>query len=366
MPNRKPFDFWIFIIVFILLALGIIMVFSASTPAAYNYTKNHDMYRYLRSQLIFTAIGFAVMFFMMNFNYRNLAKISPILLVISIILLIAVLVPGIGEVRNGARRWLFIFQPSEFAKLVIILFYSHMLSRKDDPLKSFLKGFIPYLMLLGSFALLLILEPHFSCTVIITLTVFVLLFCARARITHFLIVLIPVAGLFWTVITFTNYMRDRIMSFLNPWKYYSDEGWQIIQSLYAIGSGGLFGRGLGKSLQKFLYIPEPYNDFIFSILAEELGFVGVCAVIVLFLILIWRGIKVSMTAPDTFGSLTAVGITSLIAVQAFLNIAVVTKSIPSTGISLPFFSAGGSSLIILMCGVGILLNISRYSKYERI
>jgi len=161
-------------------------------------------------------------------------------------------------------------------------------------------------------------------------------------------------------------MRDRVLSFLDPFKYPTAEGYQAIQSLYAIGSGGLFGRGLGKSLQKFLYLPESHNDFIFSVLAEELGFVGVLAVILLFLIFIWRGVKVSMSAPDAFGSLTAIGITSLIAVQFIFNIAVVTSSMPPTGVSLPFFSAGGTSLILLMSSVGILLNISKYANYERI
>mgnify|MGYP001441101584 FL=1 len=224
---------------------------------------------------------------------------------------------------------------------------------------------MPYLILMGIFAALLLWVPHLSCTMIILIVCSILLFSAGAKVKHFLIIATPaIAGLV-ALVLFVPYMRARVLSFLNPFEDPSGDGYQAIQSLYAIGSGGLFGRGLGKSLQKFLYLPEPQNDFIFSVLAEELGFIGVVAVILLFLIFIWRGIKVAMYAPDAFGSFTALGITSLISVQVILNIAVVTSSMPPTGVSLPFFSAGGTSLVILMTSVGILLNISKYANYER-
>lgn len=368
MKARKPFDFWIFMTILILLSIGTIMVFSSSAAYAYNYMHG-DTYFFLKKQLMWAAIGFVAMVVMMNIDYRKLGKLSPILLVISIVLLILVAIPGIGQKLNGARRWLGVgsqtIQPSEFAKLCIILFLSYSLSKRKDQLQYFFKGLLPYLFIIGIYALLLLLEPHLSCTIIIIVVSSVILFCAGAKIKHFVLMAVPAITGLGILITFVDYMRARFLSFLNPFQYASGEGWQVIQSLYAIGSGGLFGRGLGKSLQKYLYIPEPYNDFILSVLAEELGFVGVFCVLMLFLIFIWRGIKVAINAPDVFGSLTAVGITSLVAVQTIFNVAVVTSSMPPTGMPLPFFSFGGTSLVFLMCGMGVLLNISRYSNYER-
>jgi cell division protein FtsW len=194
----------------------------------------------------------------------------------------------------------------------------------------------------------------------------IVLFAGGAKIRHFAVLVVPVAALVVAVITFTDYMTPRINSWLNPWSDPRGDGYQTIQSLYAIGSGGLFGRGLGQSMQKFLYVPEPHNDYIFPILAEELGFIGVAAVLLLFMVFIWRGIKIAVHAPDTYGCLIASGVTALIAVQSLFNVAVVTNSVPPTGVSLPFFSAGGTALVLFMAEVGILLNISRYSNYERI
>lgn len=366
--NRKPFDFWIFITVLVLLSLGIIMVFSASSAYAYNYM--HDTYYFLRQQLISAVIGIIVMIITMGIDYRKLGKLSPILLVGSIILLIFARIPGIGRFVNGSWRWIYLgpvhFQPSELAKFAVILFFSFSLSKRKEQLKYFFKGLLPYLLLIGVYAGLLLLEPHLSCTILIMAVASIILFSAGAKIYHFLLLSFPVVAGLVAAIIFEPYRMKRLTSFLNPWNDVQGDSWQIVQSLYAIGSGGLFGRGLGRSLQKFLYIPEPHNDFIFAVLAEELGFLGVLAVLLLFLILIWRGIKVSMNAPDTFGSLVALGITSLIAVQVIINVAVVTSSMPVTGMPLPFFSFGGTALIFLMFGVGILLNISRYSNYDRI
>lgn len=369
MAAKKPFDFWIFLTVLILLSLGTIMVFSSSSAYAYNYLHG-DSYYFLRKQLMYVPVGLVVMFAAMNTDYKKLGKLSPILLVFSIVLLILVDIPGIGQVRNGSRRWLDLkitdFQPSELAKLAVILFFSYSLSKRKDQLESFFKGLVPYLLLIGVFAGLLLLQPHLSGTLVIASVAVIILFSAGARLRHFMILALPVIPVLAAAILLAPYRFDRVKAWLDPWKYSHDEGWQIIQSLYAIGSGGLFGRGLGQSIQKFLYIPEPYNDFIFSVMAEELGYVGVIAVLTLFLIFIWRGIKVAMNAPDVFGSLVAIGVTSLVAVQVILNVAVVTNTIPATGMPLPFFSYGGTSLVFLMCGVGILLNISRYANYERI
>lgn len=368
MKGKKPFDFWIFITVLILLSLGLVMVLSASMPAAYSYIGN--TYYYFEKQLIFAVIGFVAMFVAMNIDYRKLKKLSTITLILSIVLLILVLVPGIGNVENGSRRWIYLgpsgFQPSELAKFAIILFFSYSLSKRKDKLQSFTKGLLPYLFIIGIYAVLLMCEPHFSCTIIITLVATIILFAAGAKIRHFAALVIPAAGGVTLAVLFIPYIQDRVLSFLNPFKDPLGEGYQTIQSLYAIGSGGIFGRGLGRSMQKFLYLPFAHNDYIFAVLAEELGYVGVIAVILLFLIFTWRGLKVAMSACDAFGSLLATGITCLISVQSLLNIAVVTNSAPPTGVSLPFFSFGGTSLVVFMTEVGLLLSISRYANYERI
>lgn len=370
MKAKKPFDFWIFMTVIILLAFGTVMVFSASGPNAYSYYG--DAYYFLKKQLQVVPLGFIAMFVAMNIDYKKLGKWSPVFLIISLVMLVLVAIPHIGIVHNGARRWLGIagkaeVQPSEFAKLALIIFFSYSLSKRKDQLKAFFKGLFPYLLLIGVFAgLLLIFQSHLSATIVIALVSCIILFCAGAKIKHFALLAVPALAGIAAAIAVEPYRLARFNSFLNPWSDTKGSGWQIVNSLYAIGSGGIFGRGLGKSLQKFLYIPEPQNDFILSVLAEELGFVGVLVVLILFTILIWRGIKVSINSPDTFGSLMAIGIISLIAVQVIINVAVVTSSMPATGMPLPFFSYGGTSLIFLMSGVGILLNISRYANYERI
>lgn len=369
MRAKKPFDFWIFMTVLILLALGTVMVFSSSAPFAYN-TLGGDAYVYLKKQLMVLPLSLGAMFFTMNFDYRKLGKLSPIILIVSIVMLILVLIPGIGLEIKGSKRWLGVgeltFQPSELAKLGVILFFSYSLSKRKDQLQYFFKGLLPYLILLGLIAGLMLIEPHKSGTIIIGSVAVIILFCAGARIKHIVAMAIPAVTGMIALILLSDYSRKRIFAFLDPAADPQGDGWQQLQSLYAIGSGGLFGRGLGKSLQKFLYIPEPHNDFILAVLAEELGFLGVMAVLILFLIFIWRGIKIAMHAPDIFGSLVAVGITSLIAVQVIINVAVVTASMPVTGVPLPFFSYGGTSLLFLMSGIGILLNISRYTSYERI
>lgn len=367
--RKRPFDFLIFLTVLTLLGLGTIMVFSAGSPHAYTYL-NGDTYYFLKKQLVYVVLGLLGMFFTMNIDYRKLGKISPILFAISVCLLALVCVPGIGKSLNGARRWLgfggFTVQPSEFAKISVILFFSYSISKRQKKITSFRDGMLPYLILVGVIAGLLLLEPHLSGTIIIGTVAFIILFAAGASIKHFLMLGMPVvAGLVVLILT-SEYRLKRLISFMDPWKDVQGTGWQIVQSLYAIGSGGVFGRGLGKSLQKFLYIPEPYNDFIFAVYAEELGFVGVVAVLLLFTVFLWRGIKIATHARDLFGSLVAIGITCWIMVQMVINILVVTSSMPVTGMPLPFFSYGGTSLIFLLSGIGILLNISRYTDYERI
>lgn len=363
MGKRKSFDFGIFITVLILLSIGITMVFSASSAYSF-YNFNGDSYRFLRNQLMWAGVGFIAMSVMVCYDYRKLRKFSVLALVASIALLIIVLLIPVRE--GEAKRWIaikgfFSVQPSEITKLALILFFSHSLSKSRQKVTHFTKGLLPYLIIMGFIAGLLLLEPHLSATVMIGCLGLVLLYVAGAQIKHFALLSIPLLVGLVAAIVVAPYRLRRFTGFFNPFADVRGDTWQIVNSLFAIGSGGLFGRGLGRSLQKFLYIPEPHNDFIFSIFAEEMGFIGSFTVILLFLLLIWRGMKVAMSAPDMFGSLLATGITSLIAIQVIINIAVVTSSMPVTGMQLPFFSYGGSSLVLLMTSVGILLNISRYT-----
>lgn len=359
--NKKPnkMDYSFLLIVFALLSYGLIMVFSASSATAhYQYG---DAYYFVKRQFIWAVIGVGIMFAISRISIKTIYKYSVQLMVASIVLLVAVLIIGI-EVK-GAKRWIgfgsFSFQPSEIAKFAIIVFLARCLTTNKDALKTFSRGFLPYVIIIGFLAGLVFLEPHFSGAMVIALTGFVVLWAAGARFWHFGAIagaVVPVIGI---AMVSASYRLARVTTFLDPFKDTSGDGWQIVQSLYAIGSGGFFGLGLGQSRQKFLYLPEPQNDFIFSIICEELGFIGALLVIALFVILIWKGIKIAINAPDKFSSLTVIGIISLIAIQAIFNIAVVTSSIPATGMPLPFFSYGGTSLVFILAEMGVVLSVSR-------
>ena len=359
--KRGKIDFWIFITIMILSAIGTIMVFSSS--AAYAYSRFDDTYYFLKKQIVWLLVGLAAMFVTANFDYRKYAKISPVLLAGTLLLLIATL---FTSPINGAKRWLGPFQPSEILKITLIMFLAHVMTINYKRMGTFIYGFAPYLGITGLFCGVLFLQPHMSCALIIVSVTGVMMILAGTKIRYFLLgIAIMVPVVVYLVTSKLGYIVERVFAFLDPFADVSGDSWQIIQSLYAIGSGGLFGKGIGRSLQKYLYLPEPYNDFILSILAEELGFVGVVAVVFIFGLLLWRGFKVANNAPDRFGSLLAAGMTTLIGVQVVINIAVVTSSMPVTGMPLPFFSYGGTSLVFLLAGMGILLNISRYASYEK-
>ena len=370
---NNQLDFILLIAVILLLSLGLIMVLSASSPTSLAETGD-DSYSYFRKQAIFAVVGVIAMLFISKIDYRFWKKFYKIAYWVSIILLLMVLIPGIGVSSGGASRWIKIlgvqFQPSELAKIGLIIFYASYLTDHKDELKGFYTGFIkPFLYLVPVILILILIQDHLSATIIIVAVVGIMMLMAGSRLKYFLTAgtaagVLGAAGLY-LMAKFTSkgaFRLARITSFLNPWADKQGDGWQVIQSLYAIGSGGLFGVGLGQSKQKYLYISEPHTDFIFAVLAEELGFVGCAVVIALFCVFIWRGVLTAMKAPDMFGSLVAIGITSLIGLQAIINIAVVTSSMPVTGMPLPFFSYGVTSLLILLCSVGVLLNISRASS----
>ncbi|OCA90246.1 stage V sporulation protein E [Pradoshia sp. D12] len=366
MPAKKTTpDFILIIAMFSLLSIGLIMVYSAS--AIWATYKFDDTFFFAKRQLLFAGVGIVAMLVIMNIDYWNWRRWAKPLIIICFILLLVVLIPGIGTLRNGSRSWIgvgaFSIQPSEFMKLAMIVFLAKFLSERQKYITSFKKGLAPSLGLVFLAFGLIMMQPDLGTGTVMVGTCIAMIFIAGARISHFVgLGMLGVAGFVALVIS-APYRMKRITSFLDPWQDPLGSGFQIIQSLYAIGPGGLFGLGLGQSRQKFFYLPEPQTDFIFAILSEELGFIGGSLVILLFSLLLWRGIRIALGAPDLFGAFLAVGIIIMIAIQVMINIGVVTGLMPVTGITLPFLSYGGSSLTLMLMAVGVLLNISRYSNY---
>lgn len=360
--KKGPPDFILFITTLALIGVGLIMVFSSSAVTA--NMEFHDAYHYFKRQLTWASIGFVMMIVIMRINYYRLKDFAIPVMVFALACLILVLTPlGIGA--KGATRSIGIgflsFIPSEVVKLAMILFMARVMEQNLDKIKSFKYGVLPYLLIMSFVCGLIMLQPDLGTSFVIAGTVFCMLIIAGAQLSHMGGIAMAGVGAVALAIYLEPYRAERFLAFLNPWKYPSDQGFQVIQSLYALGSGGLFGMGLGRSRQKFFYLPEQHTDFIFAILGEELGFMGALLVLALFLLFAWRGFKIAINAPDTFGSLLAAGITIMIVFQAFVNIGVVSGALPVTGITLPFVSYGGSSLLLTMAGVGLLLNISRYS-----
>lgn len=357
-------DLILIVAILCLLVIGLTMVYSASAIWA-DYKFNDSLY-FLKHQLLFAVIGLIGMFVVMNIEYQVWKKWTKQIILASFFLLIIVLIPGIGTERNGSQSWIgigaFSIQPSEFMKLAMIIFLSHYLEKNQKYITSFKKGLVPTLGIVILAFGLIMLQPDLGTGTVMFGTAVVLIFIAGARISHFAgLGLIGLAGFVGLIIS-APYRLERITSYLDPWKDPQGSGFQIIQSLFAIGPGGLFGLGLGQSRQKFFYLPEPQTDFIFAILSEELGFIGGTILLILFATLLWRGVKIAIGAPDLFGSFLATGIITMIAIQVIINISVVTGLIPVTGITLPFLSYGGSSLTLTLMAVGILLNISKHAK----
>ena len=378
---RGPLDLPFLMLVLMLTAIGVIMMFSASYADAL-YEMGDPTYYFMR-QGLFALGGVGVMYVMSKINYQTLRWLSVFVLVGSIILLVMVKIPGIGSSGGGANRWIRAigplprWQPSEAAKLGVILYFSARLSKRNTEKKRrfnkrthtghFLElldriGFlelVPYGVVLAVIAGLLLLQPHLSATILILAIGASILFAAGIRLGWFVAGGSLMAAALWVVVNATDYMADRIAIWQDPWSDIQGDGYQIVQSLYSIGSGGLLGLGFGNSRQKFLYLPELQNDYVFPIVCEELGFIGAAMILLLFALLIIRGYWLALHARDRFGALLIVGITTQVAVQVFLNIGVVTNLIPPTGISLPFFSYGGTALVIQLVEMGIVLSVSR-------
>ncbi len=350
-----------------LLAVGLVMVFSASEVSAY-YRYDGDIFYFFKKQLLWATIGLGVMFVLMNYDFWKLKKLVWLSLGGSFILLILVLVPGIGKTVNGAQRWINLgftpFQPSEIIKLSMVLFVAYLTSIQRKYIQSFTKGLLPHLTVLGIACVLILAQPDLGTAMAMAGTVYIMLFAAGAKGKHLINLGLAGVSVILVAIIAEPYRLSRLFAFLDPFADPKGTGYHIIQSLYAIGSGGFFGLGLGKGIQKHNYLPEQHTDFIYAVINEELGFLGGSLVILLFVLFIWRGLRVAIANPDPFGSMLAVGITSMVALQAVVNIGVVTGSLPITGITLPFISFGGTSLVFTLTGVGILLNISRYSSLK--
>lgn len=361
-PNHKPVDYSLVVIILMLLCFGLVMVFSASSANAH-YVYGDAMY-FFKRQLLWAAFGLVVMWLVSKFPYKYIKQYTNLLFVITIVLLL--LVPLIGREINGAKRWIgvggFTFQPSEFAKITLVMFLAKSLTIYPKRINQLTNGYLRYMGIILIVSGIVLLQPHMSGAVVIAVGGIAVLFAAGFKLRYFFTTLLCGVPALLALAIGSPYRFKRITSFLDPFADRLGESWQIVQSLYAIGSGGLFGLGLGQSRQKFLYIPEPQNDFIFAIVCEELGFIGAVFVIFLFGLLIWKGVMIAKKAPDEFSALTAIGITSLVAVQFLMNIAVVSSMMPVTGVPLPFFSYGGTSLVILLMEMGMLLNISRYCE----
>lgn len=362
--SRTAPDYWLLASILGLLAIGIVMVYSAGSVLAFH--DYGDSFYFVKRQGMFAVLGLVAMVFTMNLDYRILKKYAKIGLILCFALLVVVLIPGIGAVRGGARSWLgissFGIQPSEFMKLGMILFLSYWLSKEDYRITLFTRGLLPPLGVIGLAFGLIMLQPDLGTGTVMLGASLLIVFTAGARIRHLAGLAAIGAFGFVGLILAAPYRLQRITAFLDPWSDPLGAGYQIIQSLYAIGPGGLAGLGLGMSRQKYSYVPEPQTDFIFSILAEEMGFIGGLLVITLFLILVWRGMRVAMTVDDMFGSLLAVGIVGMVGIQVVINIGVVIGLMPVTGITLPLISYGGSSLTLMLTALGILLNLSRYAR----
>ena len=362
--NTKPeFDSVIFYTTMTLVFIGIIMVFSASfVQSAF---KHGDSYYFLKRNVIYATLGFISMIIMSNLDYRFWKKNAKVIGIVSVILLLLVLTP-LGIKANGARRWLgfgaFTIQPAEIAKFATIIITAKFIEKRYDDMKSLIKGVIPLLLVPGLFFALIMLQPNMSTAGTIILVTFVMIFVAGLNMKFVIAMFGSGIGLFLLLALTSEYRLKRILSFLDPFQDPLGNGYQVIQGLYALGSGGLFGMGLGKSQQKWFYIPEPQNDFIFAIIGEELGLIGCAIVIMLFVILVYRCVRIALNCKDIFTCMVVIGIGAQIGIQAALNIAVATSSMPVTGVALPFISYGGTSLIIFMSAVGIVLNISKHVK----
>jgi cell division protein FtsW len=359
--EERGWDMWLLLTVFVLIGFGLVMLYSASAVMASQRMAHH--FHLVSNQLQKIVIGMALMVVALKVDYRWYQRLIYPIFGGTLAMLVMVLIPGIGTVQNGAQRWFslagFSFQPAEVAKIVAVMYLAYSVSKKGEKMTSFTVGFIPHLFMIGLMVALLMKQPDFGSSVILLSMMMIMIFVSGARTFYLgMFAGLGVLGAYIAVSS-SEYRMDRIRAFLDPWSYRQGIGYQISESLIAIGSGGLEGRGLGNGTGKLGYVPELWNDFIGTIVAEELGILGVIVLVGLFGVFLWRGFKIAMNANDKFGAYLAFGITTMFGMQATANLCVVTGLLPTKGLTLPFVSFGGSSLIMAMFATGILLNISR-------
>ena len=362
--NFFKYDVALLFPVLFLVGLGIVMVYSASSALALKKFGS-DIY-FIKKQVTFSMLGFMALVICRHLPYGFYRAMAYPIFLIGVVLLLAVHIPGLGHAAGGAKRWIqiagFSFQPGEFAKLALIIFLAYSLSKKKEKMMEYAIGCFPHFVVLGLLSGLIIIQPDFGTVVILGMITFVMLFFGGARLSHLIYTLLVVAPIGYIFLTHAEYRTKRMMCFLDPWQYSSDGGYQIVNSLMAFGNGGVWGSGIGKGVQKLFYLPEPHTDFIFSVIGEELGLVGVAMILGLYFWIFWRGLLIAFRAQDTFGSLMAAGITTALGLQVCINMGVALGLLPTKGLTLPFLSYGGTSLIFCMASVGILMNISAYNS----
>ena len=362
--TAAAYDIQLLFPVLFLVGIGIVMVYSASSAVALK--KFGSDYLFLKKQALFALIGIVALVACRHFPYQWYRPLTYPLLAVALLFLIAIQVTDLGFSAGGSTRWLRIgsltFQPSEFARFAMVVFLAYSLDKKRENIKEFSIGFIPHILVFGVFAVCIFQQPDFGSVVILAIITWLMMFVGGVRCTHLftsLIALLPVAVYY---LVMEEYRVKRLLSFLNPWEYPADEGYQVVHSLMAFGTGGLWGTGIGKGFQKLFYLPEPHTDFIFSIIGEEFGLFGVLIIIGLYGLILFKGIQIARHTPDTFGSLMAFGLTSAMGIQVCINMGVALGLLPTKGLTLPFLSYGGTSLLLNMASIGILMNISASHK----
>ena len=363
MPRKLTPDLWLFALIVALVSMGVVMVYSASAIMAAD--RFHDPLHFLKRQGLWVLLGMGALWAGMRFDYRRLERLVVPLMAASFLLLVLVLVPPFGQEINGTRRWLRLgfvsFQPVELAKLSLLLYLASFLARREEAMASFSRGLLPLLFMAGSMAGLTLLQPDMGNAMVLVILTLALAYLGGARVAHMGLIASAALPLCAVAIAMKPYRLRRMVAFMNPWNDPQGSGFQIIQSFLALGSGGWLGRGLGESKQKLFYLPEAHTDFIFAIIGEEFGMLGAAVVVALFALLIWRGLRIGLRAPEAFGSYLALGLTVMLATQTLVNLGVVTGSLPTKGLPLPFISFGGSALTMTLFSTGVLLNISQHT-----
>jgi cell division protein FtsW len=361
------YDFRLLFPVLFLVGIGIVMVYSASSALAFK--KFGSEYYFLKKQSLFALLGIVALISCSRFPYRFFRSLTYPLLILALIFLAAILITGLGYSAGGAKRWFrlgsFSFQPSEFARFALIIYLAYSMNKKKDVLKNFYVGFLPHIMMLFMFTVLIIFQPDFGSVVILGVLTWIMLFVGGVRLWYLITSLVLILPAAYFFMISADYRLKRITSFLDPWHHSANDGYQIVHSLMAFGTGGIWGAGIGNGYQKLFYLPEPHTDFIFSVIGEELGLWGVLIILALYMLILWRGISIASNCGDSFGSFLAIGLTTAIGLQVCVNMGVALGLLPTKGLTLPFLSYGGTSLLLNMAYIGILMNIGTAKKMRK-